>query len=232
MNMRWLLLSLVFLGSCADKSITPPVSTPSQKPPVAVSAVDTIDEAMVALRAAEAEAERTRQNLDRTQENLAKANSSLRSTIEQTARLVTQKSATEAELIDLYNRMVAQEKAYTDLTKDFDATKASLLAEKTARTALAAKLTEAERKAATKDAEAAELRRLLDTSERNTAATAAALDRAAKIAADAKAAADSLEGQNKTLWKVCLVEGACILLAVIIFVLLVTRRISLPGLPF
>lgn len=232
MRTIWLLPLLLLCGSCTDKIVTPPPSVPAQKPPVATSAVGTIDEAMAALRAAEDEAERTRKNLDRTQENLTKANASLRSTIDQTARLVTQKSATEAELIDLYNRMIEQEKAYTNLTADFDATKASLGAERAARALLSAKLADAERLAAVKDAEAAELRRLLETSERNTDATAKALQDASRIAYEAKAAADSLKGQNRTLWRAVLIEGVCILLAVVLFVLLVTRRISLPGLPF
>lgn len=216
------------LVACAPPPVAPVTPVTSSKPPVAPSAVNTLGEAMTALRAAELEAERTRQNLDRAQDNLNKANTSLRATVEQASKLAKQKSATEAELVDLYNRMVEQEKAYLDLTKDFDATTASLAAERALRTQITAKLSEAERKAAVKDSEASELRRLLDTSERTAAATDKAMRDYQTAAADAVAKADSLKGQNKLLFRALMVTGSLLLLCIIIAAARVYRKVAFP----
>ena len=124
--------------------------------------------------------------------------------------------------------MVEQEKAYLNLTKDFDATKASLEAERAARSQLASRLGEAERKAATKDAEAAELRRLLDTSERTSSATDKAMREFQKAAADAVAAADVLRGQNKLLVRSLIGTGSLLLLCVIAAALLIYRKCAFP----
>ena len=224
----WILWVCTLASCVKTQPDTPPPVTVSSKPPVVASAVTSVDEARVALKAAEDEAEKTRANLEKTRENLAKANSSLRSTVEQAAKLAKQKSATEIELVDLYNRMVEQEKAYTDLTRDFDTTKTSLAAERAARGQLAAKLTEAERKAALKDAEAAELRRLLDTSESVAALNAKAAQTERQAAADATAKADTLRGHVRAWRNVALVEGALLLLILITFVAKVSGRLSVP----
>lgn len=226
----WLytVLTCALIASCVKPTPTPPPVVKADRPPVNVSAVTSVDDARVALQNAEAEAEKTRNSLDKARENLAKANSSLKETVAQAAKLATQKTATEGELLDLYNRMVEQEKAYTDLTRDFDATKVSLAAERSARAQIATRLSETERKVVAKDAEAAELRRLLDTSERTAELNAAAVAAERKAAAQAVTTADRLRGEVKVWRNAAIIAGGLLLVIAFLFVLKISGRLALP----
>jgi len=149
-------------------------------PPPRVSASPTIDAALRSAAAASAEAERARDSVARAKASAAAAQIAFQISVAEAKRLHEQKSASENELLALYNALVAQEKDMNLLSVELHTASTALVTEKAHSAIVMNKLNEATKLAADKDAENAELRRVLEYSQGLT-------DQATKVANDAMA---------------------------------------------
>ena len=158
------------------------------KPPVTVSAGPSLDEARQHSAKADIEAARARDAVERTKGGIEEVNAAMNAAVGEANRLRKQKRATENELLALYNRLVAQEKRMRVLVDDIIDAEAALISERDLRQKVSAKLSEAEKLNAAKEAENAELRRLLESSEAQVAAYA-------KVSGDKDKQLSKLQGQ-------------------------------------
>lgn len=202
------------MASCAPSAPPLPSPTVMPKPVQAASATPALDSARKASADADLEAARARDSLAKAKASLSDINSAWKATTAEADRLRKQKSASELELIALYNQMVEQEKRSNVLVSEMATTEAALLNEKNLRAEVTTKLGDAERLVIKKDAEADELRRLLEYSE----GLSATYSKQAKLTQEAcdKAQADAAmqKGKTRVMLYIILGMGSVILLAV------------------
>lgn len=153
------LASIVFLGSCAPSPravVVPPVNqTPAA---VATSPMPVLEEARRSHQAADAEGARAIEKVSNAGRAAQDANTAMQSLVAEAKRLREQKSATEEQLLDFYNQLVAQEKRSRVLVAELASASQSLDSERALRAAVSSRLSETEILVAAKDSEARELR--------------------------------------------------------------------------
>lgn len=209
-----LLAACIFLVvACTPRPVAPPLDHKLPAPPQRESAQPALASALRAAAEAAAEAQRARDSVDRAQTAAATAQAAAKTSVAEAKRLLEQKTATENELLTLYNLLVEQEKGLSVLTADIGVARNALIVEKRHSGVTLQQLQLAETRALAKEAEADELRRLLTYSESLTA-------QATKTAKDAINASESLrtevgiaKGSAKTWRNITYGTGVLLLLS-------------------
>lgn len=146
---------------------------------------------------------------------MQESHTEMRSLVTEVGRLKIQRKADANELLDLYNRLVAQEKKFLLTIQDLDAAEVALAEERTLRKRADESVLAAEVLVHARDAEAAQLRIQLAHSEQVADSYEAASTRNAQLAAEAKAKADKSAGVISILTKFLVGVSIALLLSLV-----------------
>lgn len=225
-------LTLGFLcATCAPaggpSSIPRARIVPAQSQP---SASPTIDYARRLASAADIHGARAADRVGSAKSGLGESHTEIQSLVTEVMRLRKQKTASENELLALYNRLVEQEKKTRLLVKDITEAETALMQERELRAQVSDKLAEAEQQVAAKDAEATQLRGQLSHSESVADAYAKSADDNARLAQREAGRADRAEGGSKLKTKI-IVGLSLALLASLVGIYFLSKK-RFPFLPF
>lgn len=224
----------VLLPGCATlpRPLPPPVHVSMAEPTAeAKSPVAAISSAREENSRAEEHAAVLSVQLATARENLEATNQSFNTVIKEVQRLRDQRSASENELIQLYDAMVAQEKRSLGLAKDLIAAEVSLADERKLRKSVTVTLGDVERSAVAKDAEAKRLReQLADAARANNELLIHAETNAATAQATA-GAVDKLRGESayktKLLTGIGVAFALYLLMSLAAIAILIKSRLSI-----
>lgn len=199
--------------------VNPAASQPSARPVVADIRQLSAD--------ADAQSALTAEKVRRAGSNTKVIRQEMQQLVEEADRLRQQKTATENELLSLYNSLVEQEKRMRVLVVDISEAEASLTSERAMRKQVSSKLSEAEVLISAKDAEAQQLRdQLAYVSDVADAARKMADDNAT-LASRESARADKVAGESSLKTKLLVGTGGLLLLSVLAIFLLVRAKLPL-----
>jgi hypothetical protein len=136
------------------------------------------------------------------------------SLIAEVDRLRKLKTATESDLLMIYNRLIEQERKFAIMVSDLTSAENDLAAERALREDAVTALVQAQAKATSKDMEAAQLRSQLIQEAANADSYKAAADQHAAASASNAAKANASEGTITTLRRVLLIGAILLLLSV------------------
>lgn len=217
---------IVALTSCIHKDVNPIITPVKPKAPAeSVSAAPTADKVERKTAEADSQSAVTEERVARAKSAADEAKAKMRTAVEEADRLRKQKSASENELLNLYNQLVAQDQKMGSLLTDLTGAQSSLFTERKLRKEASDLLALTRVQIAERDAETTMLRAQLAQANAQT-------DECYK---NAQAAADSLQkvseraateaGRTKTWRNIAVVEMVILLL---IFGLFLTKRAVLP----
>lgn len=178
---------------------TPHMAVPASTP----SAVPGLEQARKTHGEAEAESGRAQSYVQRTREGLAESQRQLQLAVTEADRLRRQKTATENELLALYNKLVEQEKRMKVLVADITDAETALESAKLMRDKALSQLVTAENQARDKEAEAKQLRDQLVHEQQVSDSYQQAASRNSQLAADASAKADIEKGRRAQVVLIC-----------------------------
>jgi len=224
------LLSLA-LASCAPKGLLVNPIVRGDKPPVQQSASPTVDEAQIANTQSNEAVKKARLALQRAKAATASTQAALNKSVVEVDRLLKQKSASEQELTNLRVSVVEQATRVIDISNELASTEVALSEQRTLSQVVATKLMAAQKQIQAKDAEAAEVRRLLKTSEETADGFQKTAATATDLLAKAQSEVDIEKGKvHLLLWSTGIL-GVILLIIVIWFFVKLSRRAALP-IPF
>jgi chromosome segregation ATPase len=200
--------------ACAPKAIVVPEANKLPAPPARESARPALADALQNATKATAEAQRARDSVDRAKAAAGSAQISLQASLAEVRRLLAQRSATSEELQTLYTKLEALEKELVTILADLTQAKDSLATEKLLSANTLAKLRTAEALTIEKDAEVAELRRILKYSETLTAQATAKAQQAVTASEKLRSQVGVEQGRAKTWRNIAIGIGAALLLAI------------------
>ena len=183
-------------------------------PPPRESARPALAEAKENAAKAAAEAQRARDNVDRAKLAAETAQQSLRKSLEEVRRLLAQRSAAESELQLLYTQLQILESEISLLIEDITQAKVALELEKKISANTRERLNLAESLTIEKEAEVAELRRLLAYSETLTAQATSAAQEAVNTAEKLRLQVGVEKGRASIWMRISMGLGAALLLAI------------------
>lgn len=190
--------------------------------PQEASAVPSLEESRRIAARADLHASSAAGSVKSAKFSLAGAANENQSLIAEVDRLRKLKSAGESDLLLLYNRLVEQERKFAIMVSDLTSAENDLAAERSLREQALSQLVAAQQRAASKDAEASQLRaQLIQESAVADSYKAAADQHAAASAANA-AAASSSAGRISILTRILLI-GGCLLVVSIGFNLVLLK---------
>jgi hypothetical protein len=160
------------------------------------------------------EAQRARDSVDRAKAAAGSAQISLQASLAEVRRLLAQRSASSDELQVIYNRLEFLEKELVAMLADITQAKDSLATEKLLSANTLAKLRAAEALTIEKDAEVAELRRMLKYSETLTSQATAKAQEAVTASEKFRLQVGVEKGRAKTWRNIAIGIGAALLLAI------------------
>lgn len=229
---RWLAvgvlaaLALGMLVHCAAPVASVPPRARMAPAAAQPSAVPTLEHARRMSAQADLHAHSASARVSSAKSGLGDAHSAIQSLTGEVERLHRQKSASENELLALYNRLVEQEKRFAILVSDLTDAEIALEQERALRQQAAESLVKAESMIHAKEAEATQLRGQLDHAEQVADAYSSAAERNARLAAAESSRADQLKGQLKTItW---MLVGASLLCLVSLIFNYFQFRVRLP----
>ena len=210
------LFLLVTCAPVSTRAIPPARIVPATLQP---SAVPTLEDARRITAAADIHGATAADRVGSAKAGLGQSHAEMQSLVTEVGRLRKQKAASENELMLLYNRLVEQEKKTRMLVIDISDAEAALASERTLRSQVSAKLSEAERLIHAKDAEAVQLRGQLAHAEQVADAYSNAADQNAQLAAAHSAKASKAQGTISILSKFLLAASLAFVLSAIINVI-------------
>lgn len=203
----------------ATVRVTPATQQPSAKP--AVSEARRLSDAANIQSALAAE------QVSRASKGVRETQREMQRLVETTTRLRQQKTVSENELLQLYLRIVEQEKRTRLLVTAISDAESTLAAERGLRAQVGAKLIEAEALVVSKEAEAAQLRAqlvhvsdVLDDQKR-------LADANADLASKAAARASELEGASDLKTKLLIGTVCLLVVAGLVIILLIRTRLPI-----
>lgn len=205
---------LLLLVACTPKAIVVPEANKLPTPPPRESARPALADAMKNAAKATAEAQRARDSVERAKLAAVSAQLSLQASLAEVRRLLSQKAASSEELLGLYTRLESLEKELVGMLADITQAKKSLAAEKLLSASTLARLQAAEALTIEKDAEVAELRRMLKYSETLTSQATAKAQEAVKASEKLRLKVGVEQGRAKTWRNIAVGTGALLLLAI------------------
>ena len=202
------------LPSCTPKAVVVPDANKLPTPPPRESARPALAEALQNAAQATAEAQRARDSVDRAKAAAESAQAAMKNSVAEAKRLHEQTTASENELLNLYNHLVEMERGMSLMTEDINKAKNALTAEKTLSASTLARLQAAEALTIEKDAEVAELRRMLTYSETLTSQATAKAQEAVIASEKFRLQVGVEQGRAKTWRNIAAGLGALLLLAI------------------
>jgi hypothetical protein len=225
---KWSLIVVVLalLTACFPKPSEPIVNPVKPKAPARTeSAAGTAEQASRKSSEADSQSAVTEERVARARSAADDAKAKMKTALEEADRLRKQKSASENELLNLYNQLVAQDQKVGSILTDLTSAQTSLATERRLRKEANDLMTDMRSKIAIRDAETVMLRAQLEQSNaQSDAYYASAKDTAAKLQ-KAQQDVGIAEGQVKTWRNIALTAGGILLLLVLIAV---GRRSILP----
>lgn len=216
---------VLLLVACAPKAVVVPEANKLPTPPARESARPALADAVQNATKATAEAQRARDSVDRAKHAAESARVALQDSLIEVRRLLAQKAASSDELQALYDRLEVLEKELVDLIADVTQARNSLAAEKLLSVSTLARLRAAEALTIEKDAEVAELRRMLQYSETLTSQATAKAQEAVTASEKLRLQVGVEQGRAKTWRNIAAGIGALLLLAVGVHILRSYMRI-------
>lgn len=200
--------------SCIPKAVVVEEANKLPTPPSRESARPALADAVQNATKATVEAQRARDSVDRAKAAAGSAQISLQASLAEVRRLLAQRSASSDELQVIYNRLEFLEKELVAMLADITQAKDSLATEKLLSANTLAKLRAAEALTIEKDAEVAELRRMLKYSETLTSQATAKAQEAVTASEKFRLQVGVEKGRAKTWRNIAIGIGAALLLAI------------------
>lgn len=221
------LLTLLTIVTCAP--VTPQRAIVVKLPPAAKqqSAQPAVSEARRLTGEAATQGARAADQVSRAGKGLQATQREMQQLVETAARLRQQKAASENDLLQLYNKLVEQEKRMTLLVMDIGEAEVSLADALTKVQQVSVKLSDAEALVAAKDAEAMQLRDQLIYMNDVAEAQRQMADQNATLASKESARADRVTGESKLKTKLLIGTGSLLLVTIFVIVLLVRSRLPI-----
>ena len=223
------MLLAVFAGVTACRTTTPTREPVVRITPAAQkqSAQPTVSEARRLSGEADTQGALAAAQVSRVGNGLQETQREMQLLVETTRQLRQQKVVNENDLLQLYNRLVDQEKRMHVLVADISSAELSLASERSMRKLASVKLSEAETLITAKDAEAAQLRDQLTYMNDVAEAQKRMADDNAALVSKESARADRVAGESAFKGRLLIVTAGLLLLAVFIIILLVKTKLPI-----